>query len=79
LQLKKLKKINNKKKNILKIRIAKILHFGLKSFNKLNTLKEIEKKKTAKIIIKVIAKSKPFAFSLIFNIIFNFFNFFISF
>ena len=76
LQLKKLKKINDKKKDILKVRAAKMLRFNLKFFNKLNTLKKTEKREATKVAIKAIAKGKLFAFFSFSGVIFNFPSFF---
>ena len=72
LRLKRLKKVNDKKKNTLKVRTAKILRFGLKSFNKLDALKETEKREAARIAIEATAEGEPSASSSTLNMIFNF-------
>ena len=72
LRLKRLEEINNKKENTLKVRAAKMLRLGLKSFDELDALKETEKREAARIAIEATAEGEPSASSSTLNMIFNF-------
>jgi len=72
LRLERLEEVNDEKEDILKVRAAKMLRLGLKSFDELDALEETEKREAARVAIEATAEGEPSAFSLTPGVIFDF-------
>jgi len=79
LRLKRLEEVNDEKENTLKVRVAKMLRLGLKSFDELDALEKTEKREAARVATEATAEGEPSASSSSPSVIFDFFSPFASF
>ena len=71
LRIERLEEVNDKKEDTLKVRAAKMLRLGLKSFEELEALEETERKE-AEVAREAIAEGEPSASSSAPGVIFDF-------
>ena len=72
LRLRRLTRANNAKEDSLKVRAARMLRLGLKSFDELDALEETEKREAARVATEATAEGEPSASSSTPGVIFDF-------